>query len=90
MTILGVLVLFVGLNMAGAGAGLALFRRLPARGTLRLMAIGTGLGALGLVLTVLSADEGESLSAGTFVPLIIVIAVVAYAAWYARSNDPAP
>jgi hypothetical protein len=53
------------------------------------MAIGTGLGALGLVLTVLSADEGESLSAGTFVPLIIVIAVVAYAAWYARSNDPA-
>ena len=34
------------------------------------------LAVVGLLVTVLSADDGESLSAGTFVPLIIVVAIL--------------
>lgn len=89
MTIVGVLVLFLGLLAAGTGAGLALFERLPPRGSLRLMGLGIAVAAVGLVLTLLSADDGESLSAGTFVPMAIVLAIVAYAAWYARSRPDA-
>lgn len=89
MTILGVLILFIGLVTAGAGAGLALFERLGPRGTLRLMGAGVLLAAVGLVITLLSAEEGESLSVGTFIPLAIVVAVVAYAAWFARSRQNA-
>jgi len=84
MTVVGVVVLFIGLLAAGAGAGLALFERLPPRTTLSLMGAGTVLALIGLVITILSADEGESLNAGTFIPLAIVAAIVAYAAWFAR------
>lgn len=89
MTVVGVLVLFLGLLAAGLGAGLALFERLPPRRSLRLMGAGVAVAAIGLVVTLLSAEEGESLSAGTFVPLVIVIAIVAYAAWFARSRPGA-
>ncbi|MDO9406931.1 hypothetical protein [Patulibacter sp.] len=89
MTLVGVIVLFLGLATAGAGAGLALFERLEPRRTLTLMGAGVVIGAAGLLLTLASADDGESLSAGTFVPLAIVLAIVAYAAWFAR-RPPAP
>lgn len=89
MTVVGVLVLFVGMLLAGAGAGLALFERLSPKSTLRMMALGVAIGAVGLVVTLLSADEGESLEAGTFIPLAIVLAVVAYAAWFARRGGTA-
>lgn len=84
MTLVGVVVLFLGLLAAGLGAGLALFERIPPRGSLRLMALGVLVGAVGLVVTLLSADDGEPLEAGTFIPLAIVLGVVAYAAWFAR------
>lgn len=84
MTLVGVIVLFLGLLAAGAGAGLALFERIPPRGSLRLMGLGVLVGAVGLIVTLLSADDGESLEWGTFVPLVIILAVVAYAAWFAR------
>lgn len=87
MTIAGVVVLFLGLLAAGAGAGLALFERLPPRRSLPLMGAGVAVAAVGLVVTILSADEGESLSAATFVPLAIVVAIVAYAAWFARTGQ---
>jgi hypothetical protein len=83
VTLAGVIVLFLGLLTAGAGAGLALFERRPARDTLRLMAAGTAVAVVGFVVTLLSADEGESLGAGALVPLAIVVAIVAYAAWFA-------
>lgn len=92
MTVVGIVVLFLGLVVAGAGAGLALFERVEPRGTLRLMAVGVLLAVAGLVGTVLTADEGETLEPGTFVPLIIVIGIVAYAASFARraQADDAP
>jgi hypothetical protein len=86
VTVVGIVVLFLGLVIAGAGAGLALFERVAPRGTLRLMGLGVVLAAVGLLVTILTADEGESLEAGTFVPLIIVVAIVAYAAWFARRS----
>jgi hypothetical protein len=84
MTVAGVVVLFLGLVVAGAGAGLALFERLPPRGSLRLMGLGIVVGAVGFVVTLLSADEGESLDATAYVPLALVVAIVAYAASFAR------
>jgi Na+-translocating ferredoxin:NAD+ oxidoreductase RnfE subunit len=84
VTVAGIVVLFLGLVVAGTGAGLALFERVEPRGTLRLMGLGTVVAVVGLLVTVLTADRGESLEAGTFVPLVIVVAIVAYAAWFAR------
>ncbi|MEV4418714.1 hypothetical protein AB0L40_01915 [Patulibacter sp. NPDC049589] len=86
MVVVGVVVLFIGLVAAGAGAGLALFERLPPKGSLRLMGAGSIVGVIGLVVTLLSADDNESLSAGTFIPLALVIAIVAYAAWFAARS----
>ncbi|WP_026909781.1 hypothetical protein [Patulibacter minatonensis] len=87
MTFLGVLVLFLGMIVAGAGAGLALFERVAPRGTLRLMGIGSVVGIVGLAITLFSADENEKLSAGTFIPLALVVAIVLYAAWFASRSD---
>lgn len=89
MTLVGVIILFLGLVAAGAGAGLALFERIPARGSLRLMGIGSVVGVVGLVVTLLSADDNQKLSGGTFIPLALVIAIVAYAAWFASRSDRA-
>lgn len=86
MIIVGVLILFIGLLAAGAGAGMALFERWPPRRTLRLMGLGMVVAAVGLVVSVLSADDGESLSAGTFVSLAVVVAIVAYATWFANTK----
>lgn len=89
MTLVGVVVLFVGLVAAGIGAGLALFERLAPRGALRLMGAGVLVGAVGFVVTLLSADDGESLDATAYVPLALVVAIVAYAAWFARRAERA-
>jgi predicted membrane channel-forming protein YqfA (hemolysin III family) len=89
MTVLGVIVLFIGMIIAGAGAGLALFERIPARGSLRLMGVGSILGIIGLAVTLFSADENEKLSGATYIPLGLVIAIVLYAAWFASRSDRA-
>jgi hypothetical protein len=91
MTVAGVVVLFAGLLAAGLGAFFALFERLPPHGSLRLMGLGVVVGAVGFVVTLLSADDGESLDPTAYVPLALVLAIVAYAAWFARRSDrPGP